>query len=265
MLFKKTYDIEADSTDTPFAETVIDLTGPNVDPVLPINIIDWLADPSHPQGTGENDFATLTDQDDRFSGGRGNDVVHAGDGNDAVNGGDGNDVIFGGDGYDRLSGDEGNDFIYGGDGGGILRGGDGNDVIRGGDNTDPRGGNIREILYGGEGEDVLAGGAGNDYLYGDQPLWGASVPTSADTFVFDVKNWGRDVIADFDDKDKIQFGGTSGVTSFEDLHIEEFTRKDGSVYTVISYQPAGGNPGDVNEIVLQDIEAGDISPDDFIF
>jgi len=248
MLFKKTYDIEADSKDAPFAETVIDLTEPNVDPALPINVIDWADDPSdRRQGTDENDFATLTKEDDTFDAGDGNDVVHAGDGYDTVNGG------------------AGDDFIYGGDGGGVLSGGAGNDVIRGGDN--PNGGFLAtEILYGGEGEDVLAGGVGDDILYGDQSLVGPTVPSSADTFVFDVKNWGRDTIADFDDgMDKIQFGGTSGVTDFEDLHIEEFTNKDGSFYTVISYQPPWGNPGDVNEIKLLGIKESDVDPDDVLF
>jgi len=265
MLLKETFDIETDLKDALGPEAVADLTEPTIDPELPINIIDWRTDPSHPDGTGENDFATLTDQNDSFSGRGGNDVVHAGDGNDIVNGGGGRDVLYGGDGYDRLSGGADDDFIYGGDGGGMLSGGAGNDVIRGGDNTDPRGGNFRELLFGGEGEDVLAGGVGNDVLYGDQPLWGASPPISADTFLFDVKNWGRDIIMDFDDLDKIQFGGTSGVASYEDLNIEELTRKDGSVYTVISYQPSGGDPSNVNEIVLVGVKAGDISPDDFLF
>jgi len=248
MLLGKTFDFEMSLKDELGPSTVVDLTEPNNDPALPINIIDWGADPNREQGTRENDLVTLTKEDDTFHGRGGNDVIH------------------GGDGFDRSYGGEGDDFIFGGAGGGRLNGGGGNDVIRGGDNTASGGSYLMETLLGGEGEDVLAGGLGNDVMYGDQPIWGASVPSSADVFLFDVKNWGRDSIMDFDDGlDKIQFGSASGVTNFNELEVEQFTSKFGEIYTVISFQATNGDPTHVNEIVLRGIEEDQIGLDDFIF
>ncbi|MEM7675453.1 MAG: calcium-binding protein, partial [Myxococcota bacterium] len=78
--------------------------------------------------------------DDRYSGGRSDDVFHGGRGQDEASGGQGADRLFGGRGQDILKGDEGAD---------TLDGGRGNDT-----------------LYGGKGEDTLTAGAGEDRLFG---------------------------------------------------------------------------------------------------
>ncbi|MEO1335592.1 MAG: calcium-binding protein, partial [Myxococcota bacterium] len=78
--------------------------------------------------------------DDRYTGGRSDDVFYGGRGQDEASGGRGADRLFGGRGQDILKGDEGTD---------TLDGGRGNDT-----------------LYGGKGEDSLTAGAGQDRLFG---------------------------------------------------------------------------------------------------
>jgi Ca2+-binding RTX toxin-like protein len=59
---------------------------------------------------------TLSQLDNVFLGGGGDDIISGGAGNDVLIGGQGNDVIYGGTGTDRIIGGEGRDVIYGGTG-----------------------------------------------------------------------------------------------------------------------------------------------------
>ena len=84
-------------------------------------------------------------------------------------------------------------------------------------------------------------------LWGDQSMsYGDEVVRSADVFLFDVKNWGRDTIFDFDEFDTIMFTPESGVGSIADLEFQ------GSVAgTLISFTPSSAGPNDVNEIFVR--------------
>ena len=105
------------------------------------------------RGTDENQTIELTDKDDVFLGGEGDEQVKGLDGNDQLSGGGGNDVLEGGAGDDRLDGGTGND---------VLDGGTGNDQLAGGSGDDR--------LSGGTGLDRLDGGTGDDVLVLDDPL-----------------------------------------------------------------------------------------------
>ncbi|MEM1292317.1 MAG: DUF4347 domain-containing protein [Cyanobacteria bacterium P01_H01_bin.162] len=144
----------------------------------------------------------LTDKDDTYDAGRGNDFVwgkkgddtiSGGSGNDKLHGDEGDDVLYGGDGNDNIKGESyalrehnGDDTIFGGSGNDTMRGYDGNDYIKGdsgndkiygGDDRDHLignrgddqiyGGNQADVLEGGSDDDYLNGGAGDDYLYGN--------------------------------------------------------------------------------------------------
>jgi Ca2+-binding RTX toxin-like protein len=127
-------------------------------------------------------------------------------GNDILNGGAGDDVLFGGAGLNHLIGGEGNDSLWGhGAHDEILDGGSGNDKLVAGNNGD--------ILIGGTGKDWLHGGAGSD------------------TFVFDDRNWGNDVVVGFESgKDVLDFRG-SGLTMND---IREYDSPNG-LHTLLSY------------------------------
>ncbi|MBD2249602.1 calcium-binding protein, partial [Nostoc sp. FACHB-888] len=92
-------------------------------------------------------------------------------GNNFLIGGDGNDHLLGYGDYDVLVGEAGNDTLVGGAG--------------------------NDFLNGGSGNDTLVGGAGNNTLTGD---------AGADTFVFNFRSEGIDIIKDFSfwQSDKIQ-------------------------------------------------------------
>jgi hypothetical protein len=152
----------------------------------------------------------LSNGNDTFKGGIGNDTVFGGDGNDSLDGGDGNDVIFAGDGDDIAAGGLGNDWIDGGDGDDILRGDlnnrspggkvGGDDIIFGGKGNDRLGGKAgndklfgdegNDQIWGDDGDDLLQGGSGNDTLTGDDQSGGSG----SDTFVLIE---GSDTIVDF--------------------------------------------------------------------
>ncbi|MBD2727166.1 hypothetical protein H6G96_12700 [Nostoc sp. FACHB-892] len=107
--------------------------------------------------------------------------------------------IEGNDRHNFLVGDDGNDHLLGYGDYDILVGRTGNDTLVGGAGDD--------FLNGGSGNDTLVGGAGNNTLTGD---------ADADTFVFNFKFEGIDIIKDFSysQNDKIQistigFGATS--------------------------------------------------------
>jgi serralysin len=167
---------------------------------------------------------------DTINGGLGEDLVY-GDisaliagmtgGNDNVYGGDSNDVIFG-EGAAMTGAQGGRDYVWGGNGNDILYGDarsltagakGGNDVLRGDDGND--------TLYG-DGETSAASAGGNDKLYGDKGDDLLNGGGGNDTFVFEGKGFGRDVIADFSrsagNQDMIDLSQMK--VSFDDLDIK---------------------------------------------
>ena len=145
--------------------------------------------------------------------------------------GDGDDT-FDTDYYDRVAdvvdGQGGNDRIYAGAGDDTLSGGAGNDTID-----------------GEKGEDRIHGGLGDDYLSGGQ---------GNDTFVYDEGGFGRDVISDFCNGDKIDLTGL-GLT-FDDLDISSsggWWSRD----TVIDFE-------DGSRIELKGFDERYLGEDDFI-
>ena len=129
----------------------------------------------------------LSNSDDIYYGGNGNDQLLGFDGNDSLyggrgddylEGGNGNDILYGGDDNDQLDGGSGDDTLYGEDGDDHMIGGYGNDTLYGGSGNDH--------LYGGSGDDILYGGAGDDYLEGT---------SGSDVYLFNPGD-GRDVIRD---------------------------------------------------------------------
>lgn len=72
---------------------------------------------------------TGTDNNDKLTGQRKDDLLVGNNGNDRLSGGRGNDVLWGGQGNDWLSGDRGNDVLCGGLGDDRLSGGKGRDIF----------------------------------------------------------------------------------------------------------------------------------------
>ncbi len=204
---------------------------------------------------------------DTLDGGRHEDVLDAGDGDDMVYGGVNADTITGGAGTDRVYGDlaaltagvtGGNDNIEGGDGadtifgdGGTMTGAQGGkDYLWGGNGNDVIYGDAQSLTAGSKGgRDVLYGGDGNDTLFGD----GATASASSggddtlnggkgddvmsggggnDTFVFDAKGFGKDIITDFSrtagNSDKID-------VSKMKVSVDDMTVKVVGSDTVISF------------------------------
>lgn len=91
------------------------------------------------------DTVAFGHNDNKFSGGGGNDKLYLGGGDDIGYGGTGNDLLKGEVGNDTLYGDAGNDTLYGDDGTDRLEGGADDDT-----------------LIGGAGADKLLGGTGID-------------------------------------------------------------------------------------------------------
>jgi Ca2+-binding RTX toxin-like protein len=116
---------------------------------------------------GDDGNDTLTGSDTTFT------LVYGGNGRDVING-------IGAAG-DDFSGDAGRD---------ILRGLGGNDALDGGADADR--------LFGGNGVDSLTGGSGNDTVSG-----GAGV----DSFYFNPKEIGIDLITDYEAGELLQFTG----------------------------------------------------------
>jgi len=144
------------------------------------------------------------------------------------------DLLLGALGNDKLSGSGGNDLLRGGEGNDRLAGDSGHDRLEGG------GG--RDLLDGGTGGDVLIGGAGHDQMTGGK---------GADVFVFD-DDFGKDTISDFGSGDRIDFSAIDVVDSFDDLAIS-YTAKRAVIII-----------GE-DRIVLNGVEAGDLTAQDFIF
>ena len=146
---------------------------------------------------GASGALPLSEYDNGYAGGAGDDLIEGGAGDDIITGdddsrvstatggmfdatADGSDTIFGGAGNDEIhtgswsDGDDGlsnistgvqGDLAFGGDGNDILRGAGGNDFL-GGDagNDDIGGGGGADSLVGGAGDDVLAGNGGDDVV-----------------------------------------------------------------------------------------------------
>ena len=217
----------------------------------------------------------------RLIGNAGNDELIGGLGNDTIAGGAGSDTLTGGDGNDTLFFDA-DDVL-----GGLLRAGAGTDTLinassgpfsgvlnvdftatqaesysgsAGDERVDATGStvNVRLIgnagndeligglgndtLGGGDGADILKGGAGNDSLFGN---------AGNDVFAFS-DDWGRDVIADFQDGVDLVSLSVLGLTSFEQLTITQ----NGS-HAVVTF-------GD-DTIVIANTNVLAIDASDFIF
>lgn len=99
----------------------------------------------------------------------------------------------------RLTGDNGSNVIDGAGGNDVVQGGSGQDVLTGGEG--------RDTLSGGFGADLLRGGLGDDNLSGG---------AGADRFVFS-DGFGRDVITDFTEGDRINLRESDLIISFADL------------------------------------------------
>lgn len=99
---------------------------------------------------------TLSNGDDIFVAGAGNNVINGADGHDWIEGTGGSDNVTGGAGNDTLVGGADNDTLVGMSGNDVLLGGVGNDSLSGGDGSD--------TLNGGLGADILSGGAGVDHF-----------------------------------------------------------------------------------------------------
>ena len=181
-------------------------------------------------GLGGNDIIKGLNGWDKLYGGDGNDKLIGGGKDDLLYGGEGNDKLIGGKGNDNLTGGAGRDTAIFGSGNnkidlaiterqgtregrdiltGIenVKGGDGNDLIKGDSvNNILLGEEDNDKLFGRGGNDTLDGGDGNDYLnggLGKDKLIGGS---GKDTFYLSA-NTGRDVITDYESKDKIKLTG----------------------------------------------------------
>lgn len=211
-------------------------------------------------GTGDDILRGYTG-DDSLGGYIGDDTIWGGAGDDLIFGDIGDDLIFGDLGDDTLwagpdddvsEGGFGNDVMGGGTGRDTLDGGAGNDMIYGGQQSDELfGGSGRDTLYAGNGNDTLHGGSGDDVLsggFGDDILTGGG---GADFFGFGVDQ-GADVITDFGGDDQLQLF-LPGNVQFDDLQIEANTAGDAVI------RLGSGS------ITLEDVNPGDLTPDDFIF
>ena len=218
---------------------------------------------------------------DMVLGGGGNDRLSGGDGRDDVQGHKGDDILWGGAGNDKLKGNAGVDLLYGGAGNDDMRGGTGadrlwgeaganlligqagadslfggaaNDTLKGGADADWawgydgddsfRGGRGRDHLFGGNGNDSLSGDIGGDWLSGG---------AGADSFVFG-RTHGRDEIIDFTPGEDIidlrPMGGAAD--GFADLQISQQDRG-------VLVDTGNG------QILLQGLELGAVTADDFLF
>lgn len=246
-------------------------------------------------GLGGNDTLRGGLDDNELFGGDGDDILIAGPDGDFLNGGSGGDRLEGGAGDDRadylgassgvivdientslnsgdaagdtfisiediggsnfdddLRGNSSDNFIVGWDGDDFINGRTGSDSLWGFDGNDSlTGGDGDDVLRGGNGNDALRGGAGNDTLRGDGTVL---EPNGSDVFIF-ARDWGDDVIQDFDDGlDKLNFRDT-GYTA-NDIG-NSVTIQQSGFDTVIS-------DGSYS-ITLKSTDADLITVDDFVF
>jgi Ca2+-binding RTX toxin-like protein len=120
------------------------------------------------------------------------------------------------------------------------------------------GGKGNDTISGFSGEDTLVGGVGNDTLIGgadDDSLWGR---TGNDTFVYDSRGFGRDVINDFNTNgDKIDLSFLK-VADFDSLR--PFATQVGQDVVI-----AMGWGGNYETITLKNITLASLSDADFKF
>lgn len=148
--------------------------------------------------------------DDELSGDEGNDFLSGGRGADKLWGGADNDYLFdeGGSDTNSLHGDGGNDVleIKGGTGIALLDGGDGTDVLIGGQghnsldggkgNDSIVGGGEDDIISGGDDADMVVAGAGNDQITGGKGADYLKGGAGNDTYVYEGRDFGVDLIED---------------------------------------------------------------------
>ena len=184
--------------------------------------------------------------------GDGNNNVLNGTGQaDTINGRGGHDIVSGGRGDDVLRGESGTDFVIGNQG---------NDTIYGGNDTD--------ILWGGNGNDRIFGGAGDDVIYPGAGFDRLTGGPGADTFVFDSRQPGVNVITDYDyaggdrldfrntriETDDLSFGmGFDAASSF---HAALFGIEEGSAFFLDGTVLADTEMNSVS-VILDGIVAGD--------
>lgn len=205
-------------------------------------------------GGGDRDFLAGLEGDDTIDGQGGDDFVNAGEDNDLVIGNAGDDILDGGDGIDtlsfagtdgaitvdlaanRVSGSLGNDTLARFE---VVLGGNGNDVLTGDEAAND--------LSGGSGDDTLQGGAGNDTLTGGG---------GDDRFTFAIGD-GADRILGFQagnqTEDRLDVSAL-GFTRFGDVLA---IAANGAEGVVLAF--GGGT-----SVLLEGIQAGDLSADDFV-
>ena len=111
--------------------------------------------------TDKDDKLYLTDGNDTFDAGLGNDEIWGGNGDDIINGNEGNDVLYGNNGNDTIIGDKGDDKLEGGNGNDtyIYNKGDGADTI-----IDYGGNNILKLGAGLDKKDLIISQNSKGYI-----------------------------------------------------------------------------------------------------
>jgi Ca2+-binding RTX toxin-like protein len=247
------------------SNVVVSLATQNVGQNTGAGGFDTLSGIENLAGTAYDDALIGNSGDNRLEGNSGGDILDGGDGDDVLVGGSGNDNLNGGHGDDVLEGGTGvnwalyntglsayvtidltietqntfgagtdtirdienvkgtsfGDLLTGNNSANELRGEGGNDWIWGG------GGN--DVLYGGSGIDVIDGGSGADDIIGGSGNDHFQGGTGADDFIFG-NSWGNDAIWDFQSgSDRIDLSGVDGLTSFDQLEVEN--TDDGALYS----------------------------------
>lgn len=191
--------------------------------------------------------------DAHLYGGGASDIIRGGAGDDSIYGEAAGDVLRGGGGNDRIEGQSGDDEMRGNAGSDTMLGAWGSDTIRGDlgdDSIDGDGGGDK--LIGGDGNDTLNGGSGFDVISGhrgDDILTGGE---HGDVFEFAQKNFGEDVITDFENGLDVLRIGSAVASSFAEAEITVLNSS-----TLVSF-------GDDELIVILN-SAGQIDAGDFVF
>ncbi len=188
------------------------------------------------EGTSGSDVIQDVSGDTIARTGGGADLIMLGQGTHYVDAGGGDDVVVLGHGDDVVKLGGGNDWLWANGGNDAVRAGGGDDTVLGREGED--------TLSGGGGADRLNGGADNDKLRGGN---------GADVFVFETGT-GRDVVRDFETGvDTIEIAGFAAFQSFGDLTLTQA----GSRVLI--------DLGNGDEIVLRNLQVGDLSASDFDF
>ncbi len=214
------------------------------------------------RGFADDTVGSAADGDDRLAGGGGADTIAGEGGDDTIGGGGGGDLIAGGPGADRVSGGGGDDTIGGDRGRDVIGGGPGADRVSGGGGDDAIGGDRgRDVLIGRGGADAIGGGSGRDRIFAgagnDTVAAGPGndridVGRGRDTIVFEPGD-GRDRVTTFSPDDVVDFTAF-GFETLRDL--------------VSTVDPRGGDTtlrlGDGDVLILEDVAARDLGPDNAI-